>query len=112
MAAVGEAQVPILFDLYPAVPPRQRVTGHQTYDATKERLVARRRVIGQIIGQRGVIDLRRDGARLDERLDLRREIERAIAVQRVIKRLDAQTVARQQELATRRIPDGEGEHSA
>src|SRR5262249_49584626 len=99
MAAVGEAQVPILFDLYTAVPPRPRVTGHQTSDASKERLFSRRRVIGQIIGQRGVIDLRRDGARLDERLDLRREVERALAVQRVIKRLDAQPVARQQEFA-------------
>jgi hypothetical protein len=84
MAVRGETQVPILPDLDLAVPPRQRVAGEQTFEVTEERLLPRRRMIGQIIGQRGVIDFRRDGARLDERLDLRCEIERAVAVQRVI----------------------------
>src|SRR5262249_51595851 len=110
MAVPGETQVPILPDLDLAVPPRQRVAGEQTFEVTKERLLPRRRMIGQIIGERGVIDFRPEGARLDERLDLRREIERAVTVQRVIKRLDSQPVARQQKFAPRRIPDGEGEH--
>src|SRR5262245_33387032 len=112
MAVLGKAQVPILPDLDLTVPPRQRVAGEQTFEATEERLLARRGMIGQIIWQRGVIDFRRDGPRLDERLDLRREIERAVAVQRVIKRLDAKAVAGQQKFAPRRIPDGEGEHPA
>src|SRR5262245_43433859 len=101
MAVLGEAQVPILPDLDSAVPPRQRVAGEQTFEATEERLLARRRMIGQIIWQRGVIDFRRGAARLDERLDLRREIEDAVGVQRVIKWLDSQPVARQQKFATR-----------
>src|SRR5262245_63717272 len=81
MAILGEAQVPVLPDLDLTVPPRQRVAGEQTFEATEERLLARGGMIGQIIGERGVIDFRRGGARLDERLDLRREIERAVAVQ-------------------------------
>src|SRR5215475_13793121 len=105
MAVLGEAQVPILPDLDLAVSPRQRVAGEQTFEVTEERLLARRGMIGQIIAERGVIDFRRDGASLDERLDLRGEIERAVAVQRVIKRLDAKPVGRQQKFAPSRIPD-------
>src|SRR5262249_20753795 len=112
MAVLGEAQVPILPDLDLAVSPRQRVAGEQTFEATEERLLARRGMIGKIIWERRVIDFRRDGASLEERLDLRGEIERAVAVQRVIKRFDTEPVARQQEFAPRRIPDGEGEHPA
>src|SRR5215831_21417923 len=95
MAVPGEAHVPVFSDLDLAVPPGQCVAGRQALDAAKQSLFARGSMIGQIIWERRVIDLRRDGASLDERLDLRREIERAVAVQRVIKRLDSQTVARQ-----------------
>ena len=62
MAVLGEAQVPILPDLDLAVPPRQRVAGEQTFEVTEERLLARRGMIGKIIGERRVIDFRRDGA--------------------------------------------------
>ena len=47
-------------------------------------------------------------AELGERLDLRREIERPV-VDRVVERLDAEAVARREELAVARVPDRERE---
>ena len=107
-----EAQVPILFDLHFTIAPAQGVAGQQAAHAAKERFCARRRMVRQIVGQRRVVQLRRDGARDDERLDLRGEVERAVRRVRVVERLDAEPVAGDEEFTSILIPDGEGEHAA
>jgi len=78
MAVLGEAQVSELPDLGPSRhvsvwPGRRRSKSLKCVPRPGG-------MIGRIIERRGVIDFRRDGSSLDERLDLRREIERTVGV--------------------------------
>jgi hypothetical protein len=59
-----------------------------------------------------VVQLGRDGARFQKRLDFGGEEERAVFAVDVVERLDAEAVARDEQLTPRRVPDGEGEHAA
>src|SRR5262249_8626345 len=56
--------------------------------------------------------LRPNRARLDERLDLRREVERAVLLRDVIQGLDAEPVTREREPPPTAVPDRIGEHPA
>ena len=103
--------IPVFFNPYIAIAPDERMTGKQSLDAAKERLVIARRMIRQIIRERAVIKLRLDGARGEDRFNFRSEIERAIIRLSIIKRLHAQTVARDKEFMLALVPDGEGEHA-
>src|SRR5262249_17976802 len=53
-----------------------------------------------------------DSAPLDQRLDLRSEVERAVFLHDVIQRLDAEPVARERQPAPAAVPDSIGEHPA
>src|SRR5262249_8291465 len=68
--------------------------------------------VRRVIGERVVIQLRPDRARLDERLDLRSEVERAVILYGVIQRLDAEPVTRDHEPPAAAVPDRVGEHPA
>lgn len=62
-------------------------------------------------GRSGGLDLDRDGAARHQRLDLRSEAEGA-AVIGIVKRLDPQRIARDEQFLPPRIPDREGIHAA
>src|SRR5262249_5871257 len=107
-----EVNIPVALDLDLAVAPDQRVAGRQSLDTVKERLFARGVTVRRVIGERVVIQLRPDRARLDERLDLRSEVERAVILYGVIQRLDAEPVTRDHEPPAAAVPDRVGEHPA
>src|SRR5262249_25432004 len=107
-----EAQIPVAVDLGLAVAPGQRVAGQQPLYAAKKRFFARRVSVRRVICERVVIQFRTDRAPLDERLDLRSEVERAVFLHYVIQRLDAEPVARDHEPPATAVPDRVGEHPA
>ncbi len=114
--APGELQVhlgvPVPPDApYPLGSHRHGVCRQQALDAVEEG------VLGGVVDaeqqeslQDGEILAPRDGGVLQDRLDLRRE-DHAGAALRVVQRLDAQAVARQEQLLVRRVPQREGEHA-
>ena len=82
---------------------QQRTSRRQLIDAAEQRPIGRMRY-EMDVEERLAIPLQRY-AELGKRLDLRGHVERA-AVDRVVERLDAETVARREQLAVARIPDG------
>jgi hypothetical protein len=57
-AGVGERQIPVLPQLHAAVAPHERVPRRQPPHAVEQRLVARRRVVGQEVGERAPVECR------------------------------------------------------
>src|SRR5581483_9204175 len=112
LIGLAETEVPVARDLDAPVLPLQSVAGEQSLDALKEGRFAGGRAVGGIIRERRVVQLRFAGKGFEQGLDLRSEVEGAVCVKRVIKRLDAEAVAGQQQAALWAIPDGEGEHTA
>ena len=87
------------------------VRGQQPLDAVEEGVLA-----GIVDAeekeplQDGQILAARDGGVLEDRLDLRGE-DHPIPMLRVVQGLDAEPVARQEQLLVRRVPEREGEHA-
>src|SRR5262245_15926279 len=107
-----EAQVPITLDFDLSVAPDQCVAGQQSPYAMKERLFARGITVRRVIGERVVIQLRPGRARLNQGLDLRREVERPVILHGVVQGLDAEPVTRDHEPPPPAVPDRVGEHPA
>src|SRR5689334_11013375 len=87
------------------------MTGLELVDAVDEAFRRRRMLRGQKVAEALPIDFPLDLGKLKDRLQLRRERETPGRL-RVIQRLDAETVARQQERFATVVPDGEGKHAA
>ena len=91
------------------------VGGGQLEDALEERLVERRELEAQVLLERVLVERALVGGVLQDALDLGGEDElragRAL-LHRVVERLDAEEVARAEELAGGAVPDGEREHAA
>ena len=86
---------------------RGEVAGRELVDALEDRVGIGNPEEGQVVGDR-VAPQGRAGERLEERLDLGSEVERPVSL-RVVERLDAEAVAREEELAALVVPDRERE---
>jgi hypothetical protein len=87
------------------------VAGQQPADAGEERFLAREVAGRQQLGEALLVGARLDEARLEDRLDLRRE-EQPVARLRPVEGLDPEAVPRDEQLAAIPVPDGEREHSS
>ncbi len=74
-AGLREAEVPVALDLDRAVAPEQRVPRCQAVHALEHRVGAHRRAVGEVVRHCGPVEPGRHRAALDERLDLRGEVE-------------------------------------
>ena len=108
-SARGIVPVPVRDDANLLAVGQQVARRRELVDAREQRAIGRMRHEMHVV-ERVAIPAQRHAER-GERLDLRGEIERAV-VDRVVERLDAEAVARREELAVARVPDGEGELAA
>src|SRR5881396_2603272 len=90
--------------------PRQRPPGEQRFDVAEERLRSGHRARGEELGNDRGVERRpaREGGQ--NRLDLRREQE-LVPRERVVQRLDAEPIAREEQPPPGPIPEREGEHA-
>ena len=91
------------------------VRGLQLVDALEERLGQRRELEAQVLLQRLLVELAFVGGVLQDAFDLggEDELRAGLAVLHgVVKRFDAEEVARAEQLAALLVPDGEREHAA
>src|SRR5579872_4638815 len=86
------------------------MAGHQLANAAEQRAVAVGVSESQNLGKRFVVQFRRNGRMLEQRLDLGGKRKQP-AVPVVVEGLDAQAIARAKQAAPLSIPDGEGEHA-
>ena len=86
--------------------------GRQHADVLNERLSARRRLVRQVAQQPVGVQLTRDAVAGQQRADLGAERKVAAVGTGVVERLDAKSIARQEQFAAAAVPDGEGEHAA
>ena len=87
------------------------VRGREFEDALEEGLRQRAELEAQVLFERFAIELTGVGGVLQDAFDFGREDELAVLL-RVVKRFDAEEIARAEELARRSVPDGEREHAA
>ena len=83
--------------------------GREQADPLEQGPVGEQVLEGEVFEKRLAVELRPIGGVGENRLDLRAEQERS-ALLRVVERLDAVTVAGEEQPALLAIPDGEGEH--
>src|SRR3954469_22815112 len=69
-------------------------------------------MVREKVRERGEIQFRRNGVRREKRLDLGREVQRAVRGMHVVERLHAKAIAPEQELTSAGIPDRECEHAS
>src|SRR5581483_7311832 len=86
------------------------VPGRQQADALEQRQVREDVLEAEVLVERRVTDPPRHARVQKQRLDLRRKQERA-AVEVPVQRLDAVSIARDEQSAPRSIEDGEREHA-
>ena len=87
------------------------VRGSQLEDALEEGFGKGAELEAQVLLERFTVELARVVRMLEDALDLGCEDEAAVLL-RVVKRLDAEEVARTEQLARIAVPDGEREHAA
>ena len=87
------------------------VRGCKLEDALEESLRQRAELEAQVLLECLAIELAGVGGVLQNTFDLGREDELAVLL-RVVKRFDAEEIARAEKLACRAVPDGEREHAA
>ena len=109
-AGGGEAQVPVLSNLQCSVSPPQRMARRQPLDAGEQRCGSGGGAVGEIVRQGRVIQLRSDRLGREQRLDLRREVERSVIRVHVVQRLLPHTIPGEEEFFAATVPDGEGKH--
>src|SRR5947207_12625596 len=95
----SEADIPVARDLDATIAPEQSVAGQESLDAAKESGFAHWGAIGGEIGEGGIVQLRGQGSSGEQGFDFGSEVERAVLGQGVIKRLDAEAVAGEEQLA-------------
>ena len=87
------------------------VRGCELENALEEGLWQRAELEAQVLLERLAIELSGIGGVLQDAFNLGREDELAVLL-RVVKRFDAEEIARAEKLACRAVPDGEREHAA
>ena len=94
----------------PAVAYRQPVSGRQLADVAVDRERRRNVLALEIERERVEVECVREPRKWSQRLQLRAEGERAL-VPGVVERLDAQVIAREEDLAAAAVPQSEREHA-
>src|SRR2546423_6091176 len=105
--AGGRWDLPELLEAKLAVLPFQPVRRRKLAHCFEEAVRRERRLEGQIVAQRFVVELAREAFEREE--GRQRRGERESLVRRVEERLDTEAIARGEELAFARIPDRERE---
>jgi hypothetical protein len=107
--AVGRRPVAPLGELARA--PRRRAPGRELADAAEERARTRHVAIRKVVPDGREVHLGTRAGQRQQRLDLGSEVQ-VLALLQQEERLLAEAVAREEEHAAARVPDGEGEHAA
>ena len=110
LLAFAEILVVIPVDVHLAIPVREIVPFRQLVDAFEEGLTDRRILEGHIRLQRLGVELLDEIGVAQQALDLRRVHERAVHL-RIVEGLDAEMVARAEQLLLVLVPDHESEHA-
>jgi hypothetical protein len=95
-----------------AVAPGERVARLESLNAREHRARTERRMAREILGQRRLVERAVDDTTREDRLDLRAEVQRAVFRHRVVQRLHAEAVARDEQRFLLLVPDREREHAA
>src|SRR4029450_9821192 len=105
-----EAEIPISPRSDIAVAEHERMTGLELVDAREHRPWTRHELVADVVVDRLSIDGALESRMLEKSLDLRCEDEPA-GLPRIVERLDAEAIARHEELTAGRVPHREGEHA-
>jgi hypothetical protein len=110
----GEANVPVPTRDGWRLPAAQKkgMAGRQLVSRAVDRSRIRHVAEREVVFDRRRIDLERQAAMGQQRLQLRAEHELTVAQVGVVKRLDAEAVAREEQRLLALVPDGEREHAA
>src|ERR1700722_10017258 len=109
---IRDGQVPVTLDFDLAMRVYfHPVTGHQLADSSVEGFFAGKISESEVLGEDGTTEPCIDSGVRENRFNFRAE-DQTFGAELIVERLDAQTIAREEDSLAASVPDGEGEHAA